>query len=678
MKLHLTNFKSWENETFEFPESGITLISAESGRGKSSLMQAILFALYGTGNKITMYGKKKMKVVMEFDGIKIERSKGPNKLLVNDTYTDSEGQEIIDKKFSKVFDTIGYIEQKSASNFVTMSPTDKLSFIERFVFQDVNLVDIKKNIKRISNERVNELNTMKGEYNMLERMIDDMKEKHDFKDNIPKGLEKKIDKTKKELETKNKKIKELETYYNDVKYNNANIEKITTKLNNKRDELKIKETEYIGDDKLNEYKSLVSDYVKYQEMLEYNQTKKNIKELKSKLVDIDEHKLYQLQDLVTEYKIYQEITELNFDEKEYEEKKEASQNKFIVCPSCNENLVISSSEVKVCEKIFDNSKLKKEMKDMEKVYIKHNGLITRLSKDLEYYKDVEIDSLSNKLKTMTNSLEEQKNIKRELKILKKKLKNVEEIETSKVDIEFNQVQELISVNTELKCFISSSKKEVDEYEQQLTSLKVIDIQPIQDEIKQLEKDIQNSDKELTKFNQYLEKQKVLDTFKEYEKKRQQLVNKLEEQEKKCISIEILKKNIGVAQNIAITNIIETIEVSAQSFIDKFFNEPMVIKLNTFNKTNKPQINIDIFYKDNDTTFSNLSGGEQDRFVLAFTMALSELFNTNLILLDETIASLDIETTSNNISNIRNSTMGKLVLCISHQLVNGSFDKVVNL
>ena len=678
MKLELVNFKSWENETFEFPESGITLISAFSGKGKSSIMQAIMFALYGVGTKITSYGKKKMKVIMEFDGIKIERSKSPNKLLVNDKFADAEGQELIDKKFSKVFDTIGYIEQKSISNFVTMSPSDKLAFIERFAFQDVDLTEIKKTIKRITTERVNELNTMRGECNMLERMIGDMNDKHNFKEAIPEDLENNINDCKENIENNNKKIKNLEEEYSDAKYNNKSFEKIIEKLNSKRENLKEREKDYIGDDKLEEYKSLVSNYIKYQEMLEYNQTNKRIEKLKNKVVEVDEDEIERLENMISEYNIYQDVLKLNFNEEEYEEKREASQNNFIVCPSCNKNLAITGDKVKVCDKIFDNSKLKKEMKKLDKDYINYKTLKARLKSEDDEYEKLNIEELKIELSKLKNSSEEQKNIKRELKIMKKKLKNVDEIDIPEVNIEFDEVQELINEHTQLKCYIDSANKEIEELNKQYMEGEEIDLEPIKEEKESVEQQNKELNKELEELNKILEKKKIIDTYKEYKKKQKQLEDACIEQGRKCIAIELLKKNIGVAQNIAITNIIETIEVLVQGYIDKFFNDPMVIKLNTFNKTNKPQINIDIFYKDNDTSFSNLSGGEQDRFVLAFTLALSELFNTKLILLDEIIASLDIESTTSIISNIRNNTHGKLVLFVAHQIVNGSFDKVIDL
>ena len=82
MKITLKNFRCYENSTFDFGEQGVTLLSGPSGAGKSSIMLGIYFALFGTGTKLSMYGKSSCSVILEFNDMIISRTKRPNRLVV--------------------------------------------------------------------------------------------------------------------------------------------------------------------------------------------------------------------------------------------------------------------------------------------------------------------------------------------------------------------------------------------------------------------------------------------------------------------------------------------------------------------------------------------------------------------------------------------------------------------
>jgi ABC-type transport system involved in cytochrome bd biosynthesis fused ATPase/permease subunit len=77
--------------------------------------------------------------------------------------------------------------------------------------------------------------------------------------------------------------------------------------------------------------------------------------------------------------------------------------------------------------------------------------------------------------------------------------------------------------------------------------------------------------------------------------------------------------------------------------------------------------------------SMLSGGELSRVNLAYTLALGEIFNTPLMLLDECTASLDQELTSVVIEGIKENYAGKMVIVVAHQVIVGlSFDREIKV
>ena len=174
MKITLKNFRCYENSCFEFGEQGLSLLSGASGSGKSSILKGIYFALFGTGNKLAMYGKTSCSVLLEVDGLIISRTKRPNRLLLNtedNEYEDEAAQFIINKKYGDSFKTTGYISQNARDSFILMSPIEKLTFLESFAFNDINLSQIKKRCKDLIKERNETLLLTTSKLEMATSMI---------------------------------------------------------------------------------------------------------------------------------------------------------------------------------------------------------------------------------------------------------------------------------------------------------------------------------------------------------------------------------------------------------------------------------------------------------------------------------------------------------------------------
>lgn len=141
-----------------------------------------------------------------------------------------------------------------------------------------------------------------------------------------------------------------------------------------------------------------------------------------------------------------------------------------------------------------------------------------------------------------------------------------------------------------------------------------------------------------------------------------------------------------AESIAMMNVITSINTHTKGYLESFFpDNPISVKLIPFKETGsgknikrKPQINLEIEYKGMEADINMLSGGELSRVILSFSLALGEMFNTPMMLLDECTASLDQELTGVVMDGIREHFTGKLVLIIAHQIIEGSFDKVIKL
>jgi DNA repair exonuclease SbcCD ATPase subunit len=186
-------------------------------------------------------------------------------------------------------------------------------------------------------------------------------------------------------------------------------------------------------------------------------------------------------------------------------------------------------------------------------------------------------------------------------------------------------------------------------------------------------------KQISLYNTYTEE---LNKYNEWEDK----INKLQEEEtlrrQKLSASTLMKEKLLEAESIAILNVINSINIHAQEYLDLFFpNDPIVVRLQPFKETKKktkPQINMEIDYKGMEADLSMLSGGELARVVLAYTLSLAEIFNSPLILLDECTASLDQDTVSTVMEGVKKNFGNKLVIVIAHQVISGDFDRQINL
>ncbi len=93
------------------------------------------------------------------------------------------------------------------------------------------------------------------------------------------------------------------------------------------------------------------------------------------------------------------------------------------------------------------------------------------------------------------------------------------------------------------------------------------------------------------------------------------------------------------------------------------------------KTDKIQMNTTIEYKGEVyDSVEELSGGERQRCDCAYLMAINDMVNSPMILLDECLNNLDSEVNTEILTLIRDLCGGnKLVLVISHEAIRGVFD-----
>jgi len=817
MKLHLKNFRCYDDITFDFSEKGITLISGNSGTGKSTILIAIHFALYGVGKKIVQYGKSSCSVELIFNDLTILRTKKPNRLLVNSIHEDQSGQEIINEKFGEMFDSCGYISQNAINSFVIMSPTDKLEFIEQFAFKDIDLSKIKNKTKALISERHDNLLETTSKLKLSTDVLQSLKKPVEVifpikcsSSNREKVIQNEAVKLKNCYTLLKKSDKKLKSFQEEINDTNLfltsmnqreeiiyEIKKKITILENEKSRL----VPFCGEKELKKYQDKLNILISNREYIvlqkEYNtiqENLKNIKDTEKKILEDEIEKinttlwkeydketidnnieyyekyyndLQQIKNIETENdKIsYTNVNKIN----EYKEKLKKYKDELNVynnqknlhsCPSCESKLKIINNKLFLCDnyvdiKIDEQATIKQisiltqkinecESNNTKK---KNNEELIKQIKDgykKEEEKEEDTENCLDDIADIKNNLEYMKEYKRENISFEEKLRNLKmklcnenfgkvfENETYKANDAKNKLQKAGNDVKNMKNDFNKleindfSEDDLREILNRETSNKN-KLDNLCNNIKNFMNDIENHDKKnnetKTEFLKKYESVKDLEELKkniedenniikEIETKKDNLeqnkiliekyntyhnelkyynewndkVKTFTEQEKKdrnlYVSANLLKEKIMEAESIAMVNIISCINAHSQMYIEEFFPDVDInIKLVPFKETKKskkPQINIEVEYKNMDFDLCMLSGGQLARVILAYTLALGEMFNVPIIMLDECTSSLDESTTEIVFETIKKKFSEKSVLVIAHQIVTGSFDKVIKL
>ena len=173
-------------------------------------------------------------------------------------------------------------------------------------------------------------------------------------------------------------------------------------------------------------------------------------------------------------------------------------------------------------------------------------------------------------------------------------------------------------------------------------------------------------------------------LRKYKKVKETLNNfilKKENMEQTYLKTLVFKQKVIEAEHESLEQIINTINshltILLQDFFSESFGDPIQIYLELVSEK-RPQVNTIINYKGNRVDYKALSTGEYARVKLAFDLTFKEILGENIIMLDECTANLDQDLSTKIFNKIKATFPSKTILVVAHQVVMGTFDRILRL
>jgi len=187
MRIIISNFKCYGEEPseFQFSKGKITLLRGDSGSGKTTILEAIKWCLYGGNKNIYPKGKTpKCYVKLEInENFSVYRQKNPSILKVESVtdgktveYEDVAAQNIIEDLYGSkdVWYSSSYISQKSRNHILTVAPNGKIDILNKLSFHGE---DPRECIDKINNKIKEYNNEYKSSSSLLNNDIKEFNEK---------------------------------------------------------------------------------------------------------------------------------------------------------------------------------------------------------------------------------------------------------------------------------------------------------------------------------------------------------------------------------------------------------------------------------------------------------------------------------------------------------------------
>ncbi|MCH8067294.1 MAG: AAA family ATPase [Nanoarchaeota archaeon] len=672
--IKLNNIRSYLDQKIDFP-LGSLLLSGDIGSGKSTILLAIEFALFGSkpselpASSLLRHGKTEGSVEFNFElegkniivKRNLKRSKNGIKQEIGYIITDGVKKELspVEMK-SQIFDLLGYPKDLVSKGkdliyrYTVYTPQEEMKRILA-EDKDVRLNTLRKvfNIDKYKKIRENSsifIRSVKEKKKEFEGFISDLGEK------------------KKELDSMNKEIFDLD----------EKIKIIMPKAENAKEEVRKKrENISIYEDKVNELNRLrksldILELELNNNLSIHNSNNKTISKLNEQITEIERD--LEKEGKITAENIKEKINETeknikNFHEKIDNIKQKLNENN--INKSRSEEIINTISDIERCPLCLQNVEHdhKNTINDREK------RNISNAEENIKIYSEKETE-IRNRLDDLEKEKENLRKAENRAELVKLKTQNVEDKKKEKSNMEklHEEIKEKIGV----------------------INTKKIDLNKKIDEMKNVEGDYK---KIKEGFDRALDEEKKLDIEKAgLEKENESLTRII-----KTLEGEIGKKSkakeklsyLAEMQNWLenyFVNLMTTMERHVMLQIYREFNELFKTWFNILIEDETISVRLDdeftpvIEQNGYETYVENLSGGEKTAVALSYRLALNKVINDmvvdiktgDILMLDEPTDGFSSEQLD-KVRDVLEQLNMRQVVIVSHESKIESFvDKVIRI
>lgn len=691
--LTIDAFKSLEHVSYSFNEGTVTLLSGKSGSGKTSIIEALYYVLFGkdvVASNMVPYGKKSCSVVLTVgDNIIIRRVNTKHGLTVTitdqTTNTDQKLEDVSAQQY--IYEHVCHLSQhhihmmtqylklvvSQHDPFMEWAPNIQWKFIRGFVM-DMDVEQVYTKIRANQKRLTSQLDKLGGKIGYMETELVEIKRELGTFNGIHERQTRftYLQQLKKLYLSWNRDEPDKYREVNDMLYQlmleckECTVPTITSNAVIDVDTMIVK---------LDTWKHLTAMINQREAMLKEKQTSlENIKSCPSESVlDEEDMNLKEMAEHIRYYEkkqtLSRQLTEL---EPDYIATKEANQHLSIVsCPSCTSSLVYVNQQLA----IVDN-------KIIRRYEMLHQSLMNIIAPDVipdkaDYERRMILLRVHQRQCITRSTL--LKDISKEQALLTNLINKrdlIGSVEGFEENIRQEQTRQLLMTQTqrrdriitELLDFVKLNRPWIERTAPVIPNR----MYPFDhdDELYDLQEWFKHHP--LSVYENLVKREKQISMDVGISRQTQtdtlQLLNRYEE----------LERVITLTETCVIQSTISNLNDGVNYLLSHFFTDPIQIQFSVDMSADQKRIKSVILYNGVECILKNLSAGEQQRIILSVHVYFCRLFGIRFISMDEITNNLDMETIFTVFESIKTWFDSCYSIVVAHQVVEGIFDDIIRL